>query len=204
MGTYSQFCLHYCVVVAVSNLWSWFAGLMFIVPVPNVCNTNRKTNIFRGRTGQLVEHQTEIPGAVLSWIQFPVGTKDFFSWDQLSVLTLFQCSHSPLCAAACISNHVHIKNPKHWQPYHCMDTQILHTQIGMGSAALAAAVPYPGMMTQIPRKGQWSTKNRKKKRATFDKFWTHRINLNNHKIALINQLHYSDNWVITSYFKSMN
>ena len=45
---------------------------MFIVPVPNVCNTNRKANIFRGRTGPLVEHQTEIPGAILSWVQFPV------------------------------------------------------------------------------------------------------------------------------------
>ena len=109
-------------------------------PVPNVRNTNRKTNIFRGRTGQLVEHQTEIPGAVLSWIQFSVATKDFFSSDQLSVLTLFQCSHSPLCAAACISNHVHIKNPKHWQPCYCLDTEILRTLLGMSSAVLVAVV----------------------------------------------------------------
>ena len=95
------------------------------MPVPNVCSTNRKTNIFRSRTGQLVEHQTEIPGAILSWVQFPVATKDFFSWDQLSVLTLFQCSDRPLCATAMpLFGH----------------TDILRTLLGMSSAALVAAV----------------------------------------------------------------
>ena len=37
-------------------------------------------------------------------------------------------------------------------------TKILHTLIGVGSAALAAAVPYPGKATRISRKGQWRTK----------------------------------------------
>ena len=35
--------------------------------------------------------------------------------------------------------------------------EILHTPIGMGSAALVAAVPYPGKVTGISCKGQRST-----------------------------------------------
>ena len=41
--------------------------------------------------------------------------------------------------------------------------KILHTLIGMGSAALAAAVPYPGKVNRISRKGQGSLKKKKKK-----------------------------------------
>ena len=46
---------------------------------------------------------------------------------------------------------------------------ILHTLIGMGSAALAAAVPYPGKATHIFRKGQRSiyVKNNFKKQNKF-------------------------------------
>ena len=39
-------------------------------------------------------------------------------------------------------------------------TKILQTLIGMGSAALAAAVPYPGKATRIARRGQESTKKK--------------------------------------------
>ena len=51
-----------------------------------------------------------------------------------------------VCNIACINICGHVKNPKLWQPYHCIDTltKILHTLIGLGSAAPAAAVPYPG------------------------------------------------------------
>ena len=34
--------------------------------------------------------------------------------------------------------------------------KMLHTRIGVGSAALSAAVPYPGKATQISHKGQRS------------------------------------------------
>ena len=47
-----------------------------------------------------------------------------------------------LCAIAYINICAHVKHP------------ILHTLIGMGSAALAAAVAYPGIVTQISCKGQ--------------------------------------------------
>ncbi len=84
----------------------------------------------------------------------------FFAPSQLSVQTL-TVSVQLQCAIACISSCAHFKHPKHWQPYNCLDTQkyctdILHTLIGMGSAALAATVPYPGKMTRISRKGQRS------------------------------------------------
>ena len=37
--------------------------------------------------------------------------------------------------------------------------KILHPLTGVGSAALAAALPYPGMAIWISPKGQWKTKN---------------------------------------------
>ena len=42
---------------------------------------------------------------------------------------------------------------KCWQPYCCLDRKILHTLTGIGSAALAAAVPYQGKATQISVRG---------------------------------------------------
>ena len=39
-------------------------------------------------------------------------------------------------------------------------TKTLQTVTGMGSAALAAAVPYPRKPTQIARKGRRGTKNK--------------------------------------------
>ena len=32
-------------------------------------------------------------------------------------------SVQPPCAIASINIYAHVKNPKHWQPYHCLDTQ---------------------------------------------------------------------------------
>ena len=54
----------------------------------------------------------------------------------------------PPCTIACIKFCVHVKIPRHWQ--HILlfgHSKILQTHIGMGSAALAAAVPYPGRAT---------------------------------------------------------
>ena len=92
--------------------------------------------------------------------------KGFFSQSQLPVKTLLRCPYSPPCAVACTNICAHVKNLKHWQSYHCLDTRmwegtsrskILHTLVGMGSAALATAVPYPGMATSVSCKGQRST-----------------------------------------------
>ena len=64
-----------------------------------------------------------------------------------------------LCAVSCIKMSRTLKIPL------LGHLNILHTLIGMGSAALAAAVPYPAKMTQIPHKGQWSHKNEEEKKA---------------------------------------
>ena len=40
---------------------------------------------------------------------------------------LLQCLSSPQCAITCINICAHIKNPKPWQPYHCLDTQQYYT-----------------------------------------------------------------------------
>ena len=58
------------------------------------------------------------------------------------VTYLLTMSAQPPCVIACIDICVHIKNPKHWQPCHCLDTQkyVLHMLAGTGSAALAAYV----------------------------------------------------------------
>ena len=46
-------------------------------------------------------------------------------------------SVQPPRAIVCISICVYDKNPKHWQLYCCLDTRtILHTLVGMGSAAI--------------------------------------------------------------------
>ena len=47
----------------------------------------------------------------------------------------------PLCAFACISICACINNPQLWQ--HFGHAEILHTLVGMGSDALAAAVASP-------------------------------------------------------------
>ena len=80
--------------------------------------------------------------------------------------TLLQCLHSP-CVQLHASTAVHSlkkgKNPKHWQPDLFGHLKILDMLIGMGSAALAAAVPYPGKVTRISHAGQRSTKNKQKR-----------------------------------------
>ena len=99
---------------------------------------------------QLVEHLIEKPGAVANTdagsTSGPQSSKGFFSQSQLPVhslsLSLSFYSHSVhaapvLCAIGCINISVHVISPKHWQPYHCPDTQILHTLIEMGSTTTA-------------------------------------------------------------------
>ena len=72
--------------------------------------------------------------------------------------TFSALSLQPLCATACLNICLHVKNPQHWQPYHCFENTAHAISLGMGSAALVAAVPYPGNETQISCKGQRRTK----------------------------------------------
>ena len=72
------------------------------------------------------------------WLSYRVSFSFFlpvsvFSADSLTVLV------HPTYAIASVNICVHDNNPEHWQPYHCSDTKILHTLVGIGSAALADA-----------------------------------------------------------------
>ena len=80
-------------------------------------------------------------------IFLPVST---FSADTLSV------SVQPPCAVACISICAHVKIPNMAAKPLFGHTEIVHTPLGVGSAAPAAAsaVPYMGKETRISRKGQ--------------------------------------------------
>ena len=67
----------------------------------------------------MVEHLTEKPGAMLTWVQVPGAARDF------SPKVSFQCrpSYSVHTVPMSINICAHVKNPTHWQPYHCLDTR---------------------------------------------------------------------------------
>ena len=71
-----------------------------------------------------------------------------------------------LCAIGFINICVHVRIPNTGSIPSFGHTKILHILIEMGSAVLATAVPYPGKVTQICRKGQRSTKTLKKKKKS--------------------------------------
>ena len=75
-------------------------------------------------------------GAILTWVRFPSKTKDF-SPCELSVLTL-TVFVQPLCVITQTNICVHVRKSQTIE-----HTKILHTQVGMGSTALAAAVALP-------------------------------------------------------------
>ena len=105
----------------------------------------------------MVERPTEKPGAILTRVRVPDAARDF------SPRVSFQCRLTYGVRAAPGCNRMH----------HCLcarqksqtlaavpllgQTKILYALIGMSSAALAAAVHYPGKATRISCKGQKST-----------------------------------------------
>ena len=81
--------------------------------------TEGKALLRGGDVAQLVGRRT---GTSLRQVRFPGAAKDFslpestFRADSVTVPV------QPLCAIACINICAHIKDPKHWQPYLCLDT----------------------------------------------------------------------------------
>ena len=72
----------------------------------------------------------------------PWCSKGFFPQSQLSLQTLaLAVSVQPLCAVACISICVHVKNTNTGS-HTIVWTHENHTLTGMGGAALVVAVPY--------------------------------------------------------------
>ena len=96
---------------------------------------------------QIAECLTEKPGATLIWVRVLCVARDFFpesASDADSLMVSVQphvCNHMPqhLCA--------HSKSQTLAGTPLFGHMEILHTPTGMGSAALVAAVPYPGKVT---------------------------------------------------------
>ena len=96
-------------------------------------------------TAQLVDYQTEKPGALLMQVQVHGVARDFCPrvnfQCRLSSLTV---SVQPLRAIAYINICVHIKNPQTVAATPLFGhMEILHTLIAMGSTALVVVVPLP-------------------------------------------------------------
>ena len=103
---------------------------------------------------QLVGRPTEKPGTIRTRVRVPGAARDFFPQSQLSVQTLVRCPYSPRVQSLASTSVRTLK-------YQTLTTIALfghtkkrHTHTGMGSAAPAAVAAYPGMATQISRKGQ--------------------------------------------------
>ena len=103
---------------------------------------------------RLVERPTENPASTYMGSSPQCGMA-FFSQSQLPVQTLVSMQ-LPVCSDMhwniCAPNKTLAAIPMFGY------MKMLHTQIGMGSTALMAPVPYPGMVTQTSCMGQ-STKN---------------------------------------------
>ena len=61
-----------------------------------------------------------------AWCNIIIGlslqcSSQFFSLESTFNADSLMVSMQPPCAIACINSCVHIKNPKHWQSYHCLN-----------------------------------------------------------------------------------
>ena len=72
--------------------------------------------------------------------------------------TLLRCPYSPRVQSHASASVRTLKIPNTDSHTIVWSPKLLHTLTGMGSAALAAAAPYPGKAARIPRKGQGRTK----------------------------------------------
>ena len=111
-------------------------------------------------TAQSIERPTEKPGTILPPVRVPGTARDFYPRINFQCrYFLLRCPHSPR-EQSHASTSVRVKKSQTLEAIPLFGhTKILHTPIGMGSAALAAAVPYPGKTSRIFRKGQISTKH---------------------------------------------
>ena len=75
------------------------------------------------RIAQFIEHPTENPGRYTDAGLGPWCSKGLFHLGSAFSAASLKVSVQPLWTIACISICAHVKNPKQWQPYHCLDTQ---------------------------------------------------------------------------------
>ena len=104
---------------------------------------------------QLVERPTEKPGTILMWVRVPGAARDFPPRESTSSADSLTVSVQTLCANA-MHQHLcaHSKSQTAVPLLLFGHTKILHSLVGMGSAAFVAAVPYPSKATQISCEAQ--------------------------------------------------
>ena len=93
-----------------------------------------------GGIAQWVECPIEKSGAILTRVRFFGPARDFCSPESPFCADTFAIVEQLPCGIVYLSICAHVKDPTHWQRGH---TQTLHTLVGMGSAALVAAVALP-------------------------------------------------------------
>ena len=76
-----------------------------------------------GGIAQRVDHPTGKPGAILMCRFESQVWQGTFLPEPASSADSLMVSAQPPCAIACINICAHVKNLKHWQPYHCLDRQ---------------------------------------------------------------------------------
>ena len=92
--------------------WSWLQSAVCLSQqndLPAAATTE-------GRDNSVGSRPTEKPG-----LSPRCGSR------QLSVQNLLQALCNPTCAIAFINIRAHVKNLKHWQPCHCLDTRKYYT-----------------------------------------------------------------------------
>ena len=96
-----------------------------------------------------MESVAEAPGAILTRVRLRGVTRDFSPRVNFRC-RLSCCSHTAQCDIACINICLHVKitdTGSHTIVW--THEKILHTLAGVGSAALAAALPFQGMGAHI-------------------------------------------------------
>ena len=106
----------------------------------------------------LVASPTEKPGTILTRVRAPVWQGIFLPESPSSADSLTVSVQTRISICLYINICAHVNNPKSLAAIPLIGhTKTLHTLIGMGSAALAASVPYPGKQVRrhfFSRKGQ--------------------------------------------------
>ena len=103
---------------------------------------------------QLLNYEKEIP--VYPSHKCVLGRSKILPYPcvKLSVQTVIRCPYSPVC------NRIHQHLCTRLKSRTLAAILFVWTLLGIGSAALAAAVTYPGKATRISGKGQWSTQTK--------------------------------------------
>ena len=102
-----------------------------------------------GDVAQLEQHWTVMP---LRQLPLPGVARIFLSASTFSADSLMK-STQPSCAIPGINICAYVKDPKHWQPYHCLDTRKYRLHRNRWSCSCSCCSLTQDKATQISHKG---------------------------------------------------